>query len=175
MNTPAPRKLHVPGKLVITPPEPKPAPPPPPACVEARRRFIKYFLAITGALTLLGNLIAIIRCAWYSNAPDGTFFQNVIGFFMSISSFAMIEVPAFAILLIPARTSRGSLFQLVGLTLPLLIAISSCAFCWVDPDVAWGYGAFLAMLILSGGLFFYLPGFLLHITLTLISKYRNRA
>ena len=62
MNPPAPRKLHIPGKLVITPPEPKPEPPPPPACVEARRRFIKYFLAITGALTLLGNLIAIIRC-----------------------------------------------------------------------------------------------------------------
>ena len=94
---------------------------------------------------------------------------------MSISSFAMIEVPAFAILLIPTRSSRGSLFQLIGLTLPLLIAVSSCALCGVDPDVAWGYGAFLAMLSLGGGLFFYLPGLLLHIVLTFISKYRNRA
>ena len=175
-----PRKLRVPGKLVITPPQPEEPvvvtpPPPPPACVAPRRRFLKWFLAITGLITLPGNLIVYFRCEAASPEPEVNIFLMIAGFFMSTGSLAMFEAPVFGLLTIPARTSRGSLFQLIGLVLPLLVAISSCALSDVDTTMAWGYGAFMIMLCGGGILYFYLPGCLLHFGLTYISKKRHRS
>ena len=175
----SPRKLRVPGKLVILPPPPVTAsaepPPPPPPCVKPRRRFIKWFLAITGLITLLGNVIFYYSCEAAAPEPVTNILLWIAGLFMCLGTLGMFEAPVFALLTIPARTSRGSLFQLIGLILPLLVAISSCALSDVDTTVAWGYGAFMFMLCGGGMLFFYLPGCLLHFGLTFISKNRHRS
>ncbi len=177
----SPRKLRVPGKLVILPPPPVTAsaepPPPPPPCVKPRRRFIKWFLAITGLITLLGNVIFYYRCEAAAPEAETNVFLWIAGLFMFLGTLGMFEAPVFALLTIPARTSRGSLFQLIGLALPLLVSVSAFlgSSADIDPSIAWGYGAFFCLLCGGGILYFYLPGYLLHLGITLISKHRNRS
>ncbi len=177
----SPRKLRVPGKLVILPPPPVTAsaepPPPPPPCVKPRRRFIKWFLAITGLITLLGNVIFYYGCEAASPEPEMNIFLWIAGLFMFLGTLGMFEAPVFALLTIPVRTSRGSLLQLIGLALPLLVAVFAflCSLGDIDPSTAWGYGAFISLLCGGGILYFYLPGYLLHLGITLISKHRNRS
>lgn len=177
----SPRKLRVPGKLVILPPPPVTAsaepPPPPPPCVKPRQRFIKWFLAITGLITLLGNVIFLYSCEAAAPEPVTNILLWIAGLFMSLGTLGMFEAPVFALLTIPARTSRGSLFQLIGLALPLLVAVFAflCSLGDIDPTTAWGYGAFISLLCGGGILYFYLPGYLLHLGITLISKHRNRS
>lgn len=173
---PTARKLRLPGKLVIPHPQPAaPAPPKPlPACVAARERFIKRFLAVTGLLTLLGNLIFTTRCSFSASSADLNIFLRIAGIFMGLGSYAMVETPVFAILLIPSRNSRSSLLRLVALILPLSVAIAACGLCGAETHLGWGYGAFICMLSIYGMLFLYLPGFLLHFALTFIRNYLRR-
>lgn len=177
MKSPAPRKLRIPGKLIIPEPLPPvpPAPPePPPACVAPRRRFILRFLRITALLTLLGNSIYYIRLVLAHVEPDSGIFFLLIGLILGLLNIGMIEAIAFVFPLLPARTGRSSLLQLIGLVLPLLVAIAACALSGAETHLGWGYGAFICLLSLYGGLFFHLPLWLLHITMSFIEKYRRK-
>lgn len=174
---PTPRKLILPGKLTITHPEPPaPTPPePPPACVAPRRRFINRFLLITGLLTLLGNSIYYFRLVSAHAEPDINIFTHILYLIVGVLNVAMVEATAFVFLLLPARTGRSTLLQLIGLVLPLLVAIAACALSGTETELGWGYGAFLCLLSLYGTFFFHLPGWLLHLVLTFINKHRHSA
>jgi len=173
MKSPAPRKLRIPGKLTIPEPPPPAPPEPPPACVAPRRRFVLRFLLITGLLVLLGNFIYCTRLVLADAKPDINIFTLTTYIISGVSQLAMLEATAFVFLLVPARTARGSLLQLIGLVLPLLVAVAACAFSGAETDLGWGYGAFICLLSLGGVLYFHLPGFLLHVALILIHKYRK--
>lgn len=174
MKSPAPRKLRIPGKLTIPEPPPPTPPEPPPACVAPRRRFILRFLTITALLTLLGNFIYYTRLVLAHAEPDTAIFSLMIGLILGLLNIGMIEAIAFVFPLLPARTGRSSLLQLIGLVLPLLVAIAACALSGAETDLGWGYGAFICLLSLGGGLFFHLPGCLLHLIISYIEKFRRK-
>lgn len=175
MNSPTPRKLRIPGKPVQLPAIPELLPPePPPACVAPRRRFILRFLLITGLLTLLGNTIYYSRLVLAHAESDTAIFPLMIGLISGVLTMAMIEAIAFVFLLLPARTRRSSLLQLIGLVLPLLVAVAACAFSGAETDLGWGYGAFIALLSLYGMFFFHLPIWLLHLIISFIEKYHRK-
>lgn len=175
MKSPAPRKLHIPGKLTIPEPPPPAPPEPPPACVAPRRRFVLRFLLITGLLVLLGNFIYYTRLVLAHAEPDINLFTLTTHIILGVSQLAMLEATAFVFLLVPAHSARSSLLQLIGLVLPLLVAIAACALSGAETHLGWGYGAFICLLSLGGVLYFHLPGFLLHFVLVLIGKYRKLA
>lgn len=174
MKSPAPRKLRVPGKLTIPEPLPPAPPDPPPACVAPRRRFILRFLLITALLTLLGNSIYYIRCVLAHVETYSGIFSLMIDLILGLLNIGMIEAIAFVFPLLPARTRRSSLMQLIGLALPLLVAIAACALSGAETDLGWGYGAFICLLSLGGGLFFHLPLWLLHLIISFIEKFRRK-
>lgn len=174
MKSPAPRKLRIPGKLTIPEPPPPAPPEPPPACVAPRRRFILRFLLITALLTLLGNFIYYTRLVLAHAEPDTAIFSLMIGLILGLLNIGMIEAIAFVFPLLPARTGRSSLLQLIGLALPLLVAIAACALSGAETDLGWGYGAFICLLSLGGGLYFHLPGCMLHLIISYIEKFRRK-
>ena len=85
----------------------------------------------------------------------------------------LMVTPAALLLLIPARTKRGSLLQLIGLVLPLLVAGMACALCWGDPtDDVNALALAMATIGLSwvGALVFHVPGLLLNVVLAALTK-----
>lgn len=82
----------------------------------------------------------------------------------------------FGLLCISARTSRGSLLQLIALLLPLLFTICACGMCWGTSsyDYRQGYVMLIGWVSMLGVMYFYLPLWLLHLLLSFIEKRRSR-
>lgn len=84
--------------------------------------------------------------------------------------------PAFGLLCIPARTARGSLFQLFCLPVPVLMTLCSCGWCWGTPDydTTLGYGMAIVWVSMLGVLYVYLPLWVLHLGLFYVDKCRSK-
>ena len=78
------------------------------ACIHARRRFVRWGVGICAGLYLIGQAIG-----WYR---------------LGLPNDAL----AFIMLLLPVRSTCGSMMQLIGLIFPLLNAATACLFCWAD-------------------------------------------
>lgn len=149
-----PRKLHVPGKMIITPP--KPVAPvqlpaiPLPACVAPRRRFIKWALSICAILSFISIVITCTRF----NYGEGLWDIPMLCFHIA---------PAFVVLLPPTRTQRGSFLQLLWLVFPLLITLTACCLCWGNqPDSEDIFLLAITFPGLLGVMLIFLPACILH-------------
>ena len=138
-------------------------------CVQPRRRFVLRFLGVCASLVLLGSLV------WGSRAfaaGDREFLHLWLVPLFGVYMLLMVT-PAALLLLIPARTKRGSLLQLIGLVVPLLVAGMACALCWGNPTDGVHARAFgMATIVLSwgGALTFHVPGLLLNVVLAALTK-----
>lgn len=145
--------------------EPEPLHP----CVLPRRRFVLRFLGVCASLVLLGCLVWGGRA--YA-AGDREFLSLWLVPIWVV--YMLLQVaPASLLLLIPARTKRSTLLQLIGLVLPLLVAGMACALCWGDPtDDVHALAFAMATIGLSwvGALVFHVPGLLLNFILAALSK-----
>lgn len=70
----------------------------------------------------------------------------------------------FGLLLIPARTKRGSLLQLLGLAFPFIFTLAACYFCWGPPshDNRLAYVMIIGWISIIGVLYVYLPCYIIH-------------
>lgn len=124
-------------------------------------------LIACSTLSVLGMLVAYVR---YYYPEDGwVALPGMLGFipFMAV---------VFGLLCISARTSRGSLLQLIALLLPLLFTICACGMCWGTSsyDYRQGYVMLIGWVSMLGVMYFYLPLWLLHLLLSFIEKRRSR-
>ena len=162
LKTP-PFSLSVPHKS--TSPQ-LPRPEPLPACVAPRRRFIVRFTWICAALTLAGILITLLR----RNTPDDNISMPM--HLIMVIEFPLMLLPGFLPMLIRTRTKRGTLLQLIGLIIPLLLAIISFVFCWVvnEPDEHLAFFMAIGWLSWGGGLYIALPCAAIHIIVHMCSR-----
>ncbi len=170
-NYPHQRKLRVfkvsldaSGRLAREPEHPLPVQETPlPACVMPRTRFVQGFIITCSFLSALGMLVAFVRYYY----PEGGW--NAL---LSMLGFYPFMAAVFGPLCVPARTSRGSFLQLVGLLLPLLFTLWACCMCWGEPcyDYRLGYGMFLGWVSMLGVVYFYLPLWLLHLLLSYMER-----
>lgn len=131
-----------------------------------RMRFIRRFILLCSIFALIGLSIIFAR---YEYPTHGWKSITII------PGIALYLAPAFAILCIPARTSRGSFLQLLGLPVPLLIAGLLCGGCWNSrptPYEATGLCLLAIYACYAAMIFLYLPGWLLHQLLTFIENRR---
>ena len=143
--------------------ENQPQTPPVPACILPRRRFVQRFLMVCAGLTLAGLLVAFTR---YYYQQDGW------GALISVPWLFMFMVAIGGVLCMPARTSRGSFLQLLGLVVPLLLTAWACGMCWgeADYDNRLGYVMGLGWISLLALQFAYLPVWLLHLLLCWLER-----
>lgn len=165
-----PRKLHIPrnGDAMRPAPTPPPAPreePPLPGCVQPRGRFVRRFLLVCALFSIAGLLVFAIRKVYPEEGLPSLLF---------VPALAMWAVPLYIPLLSPARSSRGSLLQLLGLLFPLLQAIWACSICWSKSADSLAYGMGFAWIALLAAFWCYLPIWLLHALLGFIEKRRRR-
>lgn len=137
------------------------------ACVLPRTRFVQGFIITCSLLSAFGLMVAFVRYYY----PDGGWSA-----LLSLLCFYPFMGAVFGPLCVPARTSRGSFLQLVGLLLPLLFTLWACGMCWGEPcyDYRLGYGMFLGWVSMLGVAYFYLPLWLLHLLLSFFAKRRRR-
>lgn len=175
------RKLHCPGVMKCEPsrdeaPALKPVEPPAP-CAVPRMRFIQRFIIVCAVLTLAGLHVGYIR-EYLLRSETLPAVRAVVSYLYSFGSiFLAILGPVFGSLCYPARTSRGSFLQLLGLVIPLLLTIWSCGSCWGDGSMDMlGYGIGMVWISLVGMSCWYLPLWLLHLLLTFVeSRRRSKA
>lgn len=141
-----------------------------PACVMPRRRFLRWFLAALSLITL-GCILVRFYAVYYPN-------WTVLGRDLELACPLMLLV--FGPLLIPVRTVRGSMLQLLGLVCAVLLSLVICIFNW-DPSISGAPDLTrLAYVMLVGWtalpIFFYLyvPICLLHLLLCFIEKRKQR-
>ena len=141
--------------------------PPVPACVAPRRRFVLRFLLVCAGLTLAGLLVAYVR---YHYLQDG------LAALLTVPWLFMFTVAPSGVLCIPARTSRGSFLQLLGLVVPLLLTTWACGMCWGQPDYdnRLGYVMGLGWISLLALQFVYLPVWLLHLLIGWVQRRMRR-
>ena len=102
----------------MTPPNPDTT-----ACIRARRRFVRWFVGICAGLYLVGQAIG-----WYR---FGLLNDALAILITAVETLFFLPLP-FIMLLLPVRSTCGSMMQLIGLTFPLLNAATSCFFCWAE-------------------------------------------
>ena len=118
-------------------------------CVLPRRRFVLWFLG--------GCLLWVVACGVYR----GMLSRELLPTPEFVALF-LLEV---VMLLIPSRTSHGTLMQLLGLAMPLSAAVLETlvvvAWWWPSPEkVPWTeFIMILPGVVMMGGLFFYPLGF----------------
>ena len=134
-------------------------------CVQPRRRFIFRFLVCCAGLTLGGAIIAINRF----ESPENILVRLLQSVLFPVSMLPWM-VPMYLPLLLRVQTKRASLLQLIGLALPLLVAVVSCSLCWGDSAESLVFSMSLVWLGLGGILFFLLPGYLLHLLLSFLES-----
>lgn len=140
-----------------------------PPCVLLRRRFIRRFLYIGAALSLVGVMAHV---GYFDSFDRFSFWMQLEDYW---GTYLWIVLPVFACLFLPGRTKRGTLLQLVGLVLPLLVTIYVCCMGWnstPDSSDAFAYVGCMFLLCWGGIVCFYLPGVLLNYTLFFIGKRR---
>ena len=170
------RSLHTPPftRPDSKPEHPVPVSPPPVAalhpCVQPRRRFIIQFLTVCLSLTVVGAVIAINRFETPENVPE-RLLHSVL---FPVSLLVWLVPAVYLPLLMKSQTKRGSLLQLIGLILPLLVAVASCSLCWSNRLYALAFSMSVVWLGLGGALFFLLPGYLLHHLLAFLETRTSR-
>lgn len=92
-----------------------------------------------------------------------------VGLF-TILAMAMYMLPLYIPLYIRARSSRGSLMQLIGLVFPLLQTICMCTACWSRTTDVLTYNMLIACTSLLPAIFCYLPAWLIVLLLNLIEN-----
>ena len=118
-------------------------------CVLPRRRFVLWFLG--------GCLLWVVACGVYR----GMLSRELLPTPEYVTLF-LLEV---VMLLIPSRTSHGTLMQLLGLAMPLSAAVLETlvvvAWWYPSPEkVPWTeFIMILPGVVMMGGLFFYPLGF----------------
>lgn len=170
-NYPHRRKLRAPavsidmsGRITRAPELSLPVPEAPlPACVLPRTRLVRRFIITCSLLSAFGLMVAFVRYYY----PDGGWsaLLSLLGFYPFMGA-------VFGPLCVPARTSRGSFLQLIGLLLPLLFTLWACGMCWGVPSYEYrlGYAMFLGWVSMLGVVYFYLPLWLLHLLLSYIER-----
>lgn len=113
-----------------------------PPCVFLRRCFIRKFLCIAAALSFVGLMS---HAGYYPAYEETTIFEVLCDYFFA---YLWLVCPVFGVLYIPARTKCGSLLQLVGVLLPLLITVYVCCAGWNSTpnstdEFAYAMGMFL--------------------------------
>jgi hypothetical protein len=156
------RILHTPP---FTEPDTRPQPVELHPCILPRRRFVLRFLACCAGLTVAGTVIAINRF----ESPETALVRLLQSVLFPVSMLPWM-VPMYLPLLLRVQTKRASLLQLIGLALPLLVAVVSCSLCWGDSSESLVYSMSVVWLALGGTLFFLLPGYLLHLLLSLLKS-----
>ncbi len=142
---------------------------PVPSCIEPRRRFIRRFLSIGAVLSFAGLMPHV---GYFQSFANVSFLQQLGNYFCT---YLWIVLPVFACLFLPGRTKRGTLLQLVGLVLPLLVTIYVCCLGWnstPDSSDEFAYVGCMFLLCWGGIVCFYLPGALLNYTLLFLEKRR---
>lgn len=134
-------------------------------CVLPRRRFILRFLRCCAVLTAVGAIIAINRF----ESPENVLTRLLQSVLFPVSMLPWM-VPMYLPMLLKAQTKRGTLLQLIGLILPLLVAVVSCSLCWGDSSESLVFSMSVVWLGLGGTLCFLLPGYLLHLLLSCLES-----
>lgn len=93
------------------------------ACIHARRRFVRWGVGICAGLYLIGQAIV-----WYRLGLPNDALAILI---TAAEALLFLPLP-FIMLLLPVRSTCGSMMQLIGLIFPLLNAATACLFCWAD-------------------------------------------
>lgn len=94
------------------------------ACIHARRRFVRWGVGICAGLYLIGQAIG-----WYRLGLPNDALAILI---TAAEALLFLPLP-FIMLLLPVRSTCGSMMQLIGLIFPLLNAATACLFCWAAP------------------------------------------
>lgn len=139
------------------------------SCIEPRRRFIRRFLCMGAVLSFAGLMAHV---GYFQSFANVSFLQQLLAY---LGGYLWMVLPVYALLYIPARTKRGSLLQLVGLVLPLLVTIYVCCMGWnstPDSSDEFAYAGCMFLLCWGGIVCFYLPGALLNYTLFFLEKRR---
>ena len=158
--------LHAPCTEPVESPPAEALPP----CVAPRRRFMLRFLSGCLVLTVVGAVVAINRFEMPERVP-GRVLQSVL---FPVSLLVWLVPTVYLPLLMKTQTRRGSLLQLIGLILPLLVAVASCSLCWVRASESLAFSMGVVLLGLGGALFFLFPGYLLHLLLSFFEKRASR-
>lgn len=124
-----------------------------PACIHARKKFIYYFLGMCTLLSLFG----------FSEAATRYYGESII-WVGAMGGYTTLLTVLFGLLLIPARTKRGSLLQLLGLVFPFVFTLAACYFCWGTPshDSRLAYLMMIGWICIIGVLYVYLPCYIIH-------------
>ncbi len=128
------------------------------ACIHARRRFVRWGVGICAGLYLIGQAIG-----WYRlDLPN-----DALAILITAAEALLFLPLPFIMLLLPVRSTCGSMMQLIGLIFPLLNAATACLFCWAGAGTLASLSFFLIccwMAILSVVAYFamLLPGLGIH-------------
>ena len=139
-----------------------------PACVLPRRRFVRWCLL---ALFLF-NLVCVVTRFYVVHYPD----WGILWGDLELAGVMILFV--FGPLLIPVRTKRGSLLEVLGLVFALLLTLVICCFSWESyiPDHTGLSRLAYGMLVFWTGavtfFYIYIPVCLLHLIMCFIEKRR---
>ena len=140
-----------------------------PPCVLPRRRFVLW----CSLALFLCNLVCVVLRFYMVHHPD----WSILWSDLKLGGLMMLLV--FGPLLIPVRTKRGSMLQVLGLVFALLLSLMiCCAAPWDkwDPKQL-NYSMYVACVFLMGTLTFiyvYMPVWLAHLLMCFMEKRRER-
>lgn len=134
-------------------------------CVQPRRRFILRFLACCAGLTVLGSMVAVNRF----ESPENVFIRLLQSVVFPVSILFWL-LPVYLPLMVRSYTPRGSLLQLMGCVLPLMIAMVACSLCWGAQSYSLAFSMGVVLLALGSALFVLLPGYLIHMLLSFLER-----
>lgn len=140
-----------------------------PYCVLPRRRFVRWSLLAL----FLCNLVCVVVRFYAVHHPD----WSVLWADLELAGWTILFV--FGPLLIPVRSKRGSMLQVLGLVFALLLTlVICCAAGWdIDDPKNVHRSLYLASVIMMGLLTFvyvYVPVWLAHLFMSFIEKRRAR-
>lgn len=141
-----------------------------PACVLPRRRFVRWLLTAL----FLCNLVCVVVRFYAVHHPD----WSVLWEDLELGGLMLLLV--FGPLLIPVRTKRGSLLQVLGLVFALLLTWVICSIGWESylPNDPYLHRMAHGMVVFWMGvvtfLYVYIPVCLIHLILCFIEKRRAR-